>query len=80
MNEAGLYADRMSVNIEIPNEKSLQLLAPERNFQSVFQPMRYIQQGVLQSAEERKRFRHAPRFVACRTEYADDCRGDTRFG
>ena len=29
VNEAGLYADRMSVNIEIPNEKSLQLLAPE---------------------------------------------------
>ena len=25
--------------------------------------MRYIHQGVLQSAEERKRFRHAPRFV-----------------
>ena len=63
VNEAGLYADRMSVNIEIPNEKSLQLLAPEKDFQSVFQPMRYIQQGVLQSAEERKRFRHAPRFV-----------------
>lgn len=63
VNEAGLYADRMSVNIEIPNEKSLQLLAPEKDFKSVFQPMRYIQQGVLQSAEERKRFRHAPRFV-----------------
>lgn len=63
VNEAGRYADRMSVNIEIPNEKSLQLLAPEKDFKSVFQPMRYIQQGVLQSAEERKRFRHAPRFV-----------------
>ena len=63
VNEAGLYADRMSVNIEIPNEQSLQLLAPEKDFQSVFTPMRYIQQGVLQSAEERKRFRYAPRFA-----------------
>lgn len=63
VNEAGLYADRLSVNIEIPNEKSLQILAPEKDFNSVFQPMRYIQQGVLQSAEERKRFRHAPRFA-----------------
>ncbi|HJF71854.1 MAG TPA: putative DNA modification/repair radical SAM protein [Butyricimonas virosa] len=63
VNEAGLYADRMSVNIEIPNEESLQLLAPEKDFQSVFTPMRYIQQGMLQSAEERKKFRHAPRFV-----------------
>ena len=63
VNEAGLYADRMSVNIEIPNEQSLQLLAPEKDFQSVVTPMRYIQQGMLQSAEERKKFRHAPRFV-----------------
>lgn len=63
VNEAGLYADRLSVNIEIPNEKSLQVLAPEKDFKSVFTPMRYIQQGVLQSAEERKRFRHAPRFA-----------------
>lgn len=63
VNEAGLYADRLSVNIEIPNEKSLQTLAPEKDFKSVFAPMRYIQQGVLQSVEERKRFRHAPRFA-----------------
>lgn len=63
VNEAGLYADRLSVNIEIPNEKSLQLLAPDKSFQSVFQPMRYIHQGVLQSVEERKRYRHAPRFA-----------------
>ena len=63
VNEAGLYADRLSVNIEIPNEKSLQVLAPEKDFKSVFQPMKYIQQGVLESSEERKKFRHAPRFA-----------------
>ena len=63
IREAGLYADRMSVNIEIPNERSLQLLAPEKDFESVFSPMRHIQQGMLQSAEERRKFRHAPRFV-----------------
>ena len=63
VREAGLYADRLSVNIEIPNEASLQALAPEKNFQSVFTPMRYIQQGVVQSAEERRHFRSAPRFA-----------------
>lgn len=63
VNEAGLYADRMSVNIEIPTEHNLKLLAPEKDYQSVYKPMLYIQQGVLQSAEERKVFRHAPRFV-----------------
>ena len=44
VSEAGLYADRMSVNIEIPNENSLKLLAPEKNFQSVYEPMKFIQQ------------------------------------
>lgn len=63
VNEAGRYADRLSVNIEIPNEQSLKLLAPEKDYQSVFQPMSYIRQGVLQSAEERKKFRKAPRFA-----------------
>ncbi len=63
VNEAGLYADRLSVNIEIPNEESLQRLAPEKSFQSVFKPMQYIQQGVLESSEERKKYRHAPRFA-----------------
>jgi len=63
VREAGLYADRLSVNIEIPNEKSLQVLAPEKDFKSVFTPMQYIQQGVLESQEERRKYRFAPRFA-----------------
>ena len=61
--EAGRYADRLSVNIEIPNETSLKALAPEKDFQSVLAPMRYIQQGFLRGQEEHARFRHAPRFA-----------------
>jgi putative DNA modification/repair radical SAM protein len=63
VNEAGLYADRLSVNIEIPNEASLKILAPDKDFKSVYNPMKYIQQGVLQSVEERRRYRYAPRFA-----------------
>lgn len=63
VNTAGLYADRMSVNIEIPTEMNLKLLAPEKDHLSVFQPMRFIQQGMVQSIEERQKFRSAPRFV-----------------
>lgn len=61
--QAGLYADRMSVNLEIPSEENLKLLAPEKNYSEVFAPMRFIQQGMLESAEDRKKFRSAPRFV-----------------
>ena len=63
VREAGLYADRLSVNIEIPNEQSLKLLAPEKDFQSVFAPMRYIREGVLENEDDRRRFRYVPRFV-----------------
>lgn len=63
VNEAGLYADRMSVNLEIPKEENLKLLAPEKDHISVFQPMRYIQQGMLQSIEDKKKFRSTPNFV-----------------
>ncbi len=63
VSEAGRYADRMSVNIEIPNEQSLKYLAPEKDFESVYRPMGYIRQGVLESAEDRRKYRKAPRFV-----------------
>ena len=63
VRQAGRYADRLSVNLEIPTEKNLKLLAPEKDHQSVYKPMLYIQQGALESAEERKIHRHAPRFA-----------------
>ena len=63
VRQAGRYADRLSVNLEIPTEKNLKLLAPEKDPQSVYKPMLYIQQGALESAEERKKHRHAPRFA-----------------
>ena len=60
VRQAGRYADRLSVNLEIPTEKNLKLLAPEKDHQSVYKPMLYIQQGALESAEERKKPRFAP--------------------
>ena len=63
LQEAGRYADRMSVNIEIPKEESLKALAPEKDHKSIFLPMSQIQQGVLENKEDRKKFRYAPRFV-----------------
>jgi putative DNA modification/repair radical SAM protein len=61
--EAGLYADRISVNIEIPSEANLKLLAPEKDFHSVFDPMNQIHDGILVSKEERQKYRKAPRFA-----------------
>lgn len=62
ISEAGRYADRLSVNIEIASENNLKLLAPDKSFLSIFKPMNYITNGILQSKDERKKFRSAPRF------------------
>ena len=63
VRQAGLYADRLSVNIEIPREENLKMIAPDKDHPSVYLPMSYIHQGVLESAEERKKFRNAPKFA-----------------
>jgi putative DNA modification/repair radical SAM protein len=63
MKEAGLYADRLSVNIEMPTERSLALLAPEKNMQDMIKPMRYLSQSIIQHTEEKKIFKKAPLFA-----------------
>lgn len=61
--QAGLYADRMSVNIEIPSETNLQLLAPEKNFGSVYRPMNQLHESIVEYKEARKLQLRPPRFV-----------------
>lgn len=63
IREAGLYADRLSVNIEIPTETNLKLLAPEKDYTSIFTPMNSIHQGILENKEDTKKFRSIPKFV-----------------
>ncbi len=63
VHAAGRYADRLSVNIEIPSDANLRYLAPEKNHQSVYAPMKLIKEGVDENAEEKRRFRHAPSFA-----------------
>lgn len=59
----GLLADRLSVNIELPSENSLQLLAPDKTKTSILTPMAQIRDGAEQSKQELKLYRHAPRFA-----------------
>ena len=60
--QAGLYADRLSVNIEIASEPNLKMLAPQKDFNSILTPMQAIKSGIIQNKEERRKFRNAPRF------------------
>jgi putative DNA modification/repair radical SAM protein len=63
IKEAGLYADRLSVNIELPSEKSLIELAPEKNYNEILLPMSNISQHVVQAKEEKKLFKSAQDFA-----------------
>lgn len=63
MREAGLWADRLSVNLEIPTEAGLKLLAPEKDRKDMIQPMGFLRQEIIQRTEEKKLFKNAPMFA-----------------
>lgn len=49
VEEAGWYADRMSVNLELPTAEGLRQLAPGKTRKTILTPMRQIQSGVAES-------------------------------
>ena len=63
VRKAGLYADRISVNIELPSQASLQRLAPQKHKEAILAPMALIGREIASSLVERKTSRHAPRFA-----------------
>lgn len=60
---AGLYADRVSINIELPTEAGLTELAPEKNCAQIEGAMREMKASITDSEDARKRFKSAPRFA-----------------
>ncbi|RZJ66855.1 MAG: putative DNA modification/repair radical SAM protein [Flavobacterium sp.] len=63
LTEAGLYADRMSINLEMPTEAGLKLLAPEKSHDDVKKPLGFIQNSIAHYKDERKTITRAPKFV-----------------
>ncbi|OIQ22677.1 putative DNA modification/repair radical SAM protein [Lacinutrix sp. MedPE-SW] len=63
MREAGLYADRLSVNIEIPTEKGLKLLAPDKNRADFLKPMKKVKNEIIQYKAEKKIIKSTPKYA-----------------
>lgn len=63
IHEAGLYADRLIVNLEIPSEMSLKKVAPEKDYASAYKPMNYLAESITGYREEQQRIRSAPKFA-----------------
>ena len=63
VHRTGLYADRMSINLELPTAEGLRMLAPNKNRKKILTPMRMIQALREENQNELMLYRHAPKFV-----------------
>ncbi|MBU7572667.1 MAG: putative DNA modification/repair radical SAM protein [Hydrogenophaga sp.] len=63
IHAAGLYADRVSINVELPTQAGLTRLAPDKNAGQIEGALARTKARIVEAKDERKRFRHAPRFA-----------------
>ena len=63
VQQLGLLADRMSVNIELPSQQGLQTLAPDKTREAILRPMSLIRDKVFESKQELVKYKHAPSFA-----------------
>lgn len=63
MREAGLYADRLSVNIEIPTKSGLKLLAPDKKHEDFIKPMEKVKNEIIQYKQESKLIKSTPKYA-----------------
>ena len=63
VEQLGFLSDRLSVNIELPSEAGLKLLAPNKTKQAILRPMTQIRDRAKQSKQELVKYKHAPRFA-----------------
>lgn len=63
VEEVGRYVDRMSVNIELPSENGLKLLAPKKTKIDILKPMDFIKNNIIQTREDKKIIKATPNFV-----------------
>lgn len=63
INRAGFSADRLSLNIELPTQESLKILAPQKNLKNLLLPISSIGNRIITNQEERKIYKNAPKFI-----------------
>jgi putative DNA modification/repair radical SAM protein len=63
LEQAGRYADRLSINIELPTDSGLAQLAPEKSSGSIHGSMGTLRHHIVDAKDARQRYRSAPRFA-----------------
>lgn len=56
IEQAGLWADRLSINLELPSSESLKQLAPEKDGTVITSAMSQMHERIAEAREERRRF------------------------
>ena len=60
---AGLHADRVSINVELPTASGLKRLAPEKDGVRIETAMREVKGAIADNRDARKKYKSAPRFA-----------------
>lgn len=63
IHQAGLHADRVSINVELPTTSGLKRLAPEKSETQIEGAMAGMRTAITDGTDARKRYRSAPRFA-----------------
>lgn len=60
VNRLTSLIDRVSVNVELPTETSLKMLAPQKTADGIYKPMNNIKMAIVENKEDRRKYKKAP--------------------
>jgi len=63
VHQAGLYADRLSINVELPTAGGLKRLAPEKDGVRIETAMREVKASIVDGKDASTRYKSAPRYA-----------------
>ncbi|MEG8021428.1 putative DNA modification/repair radical SAM protein [Sphingomonas aerolata] len=63
VHQAGLYADRLSINVELPTAGGLKRLAPEKDGVRIETAMREVKASIVDGKDAKTKYKSAPRFA-----------------
>ncbi|HSQ95097.1 MAG TPA: putative DNA modification/repair radical SAM protein [Croceibacterium sp.] len=63
VHRAGFYADRVSINVELPTDAGLERLAPDKNARRIESAMGGLKLAIAEAKNATRRFKHAPKFA-----------------
>ena len=77
IEKVGKLVDRMSINIELPSNESLKLLAPQKEKENILEPMKFVSNKIIINKQEKSKYKE--HFVPARANNSTNYRRNTRY-